>query len=86
MRRHTPTGQRGTKGCGGLTRGEGVSGTRKFVSRNWPDKIVPMVSVVFSHDGHFGFGGGGGTPLLLRCAAVLILPGGGRGMAQGLGI
>ena len=37
----------------------------------WPDKIFPMVNFIFSHDGHFGRGGGG---ILLLLSAVLIHP------------
>ena len=43
--------------------GWGGSGTQKFVYRKWPDQIFPMVNFVFSHDGPFGWGGGGGQGL-----------------------
>ena len=33
--------------------------TRKFVYQKWPNRIFPTVNFVFSHDGHFGLGGGG---------------------------
>ena len=36
---------------------EGGSGTKKSVCQKWPDKISPIVTFVFSHDGHFGLGG-----------------------------
>ena len=58
---------------------QGGSGTQNYVDQKWPDQIFPMVNFVFSHDGHFGLEGGGGSrggypPLLLRCTAILILP------------
>ena len=55
----------------------GGLGPKKFVYQKWPDKILPMVNFVFSHDRHFGLGGA----LLLRCRATLILPCGGGGSA-----
>ena len=65
-----------------IERGEQGGGpgseTQKFVYTKWPDKIFPMVNFVFSHDDHFGLGGGGGQggrvtpPLLLRCTAIRI--------------
>ena len=45
-------------GC--IRRGGGGSGTPKFVYQKWPNQIFPIVNFVFSHDGHFGLGGGGG--------------------------
>ena len=38
----------------------GGFGTQKFVSKKWPDQILPIVNFLFSHDGHFGLRGGGG--------------------------
>ena len=69
-----------------LSRGPGDAGPaesrQKFVYQNWANKIFLIANFVFPHDGHFGLGGGGSrggggtrTPLLLRCAAIL-LPGG----------
>ena len=55
----------------------GWSGTQKFVYQKRPDRIFPMANAVFSHGGHFGLGGEGvqSPPhVLLRCAAILILP------------
>ena len=46
-------------GGGGVLRGEGGQGTQKIVYQKWPDQIFPVVNFVFSHDGHFGLGGGG---------------------------
>ena len=34
--------------------------TQKFVYQKWPDQIFPVVNCVFSRDGPFGLGGGGG--------------------------
>ena len=39
--------------------GGGASETQKFVYQKWPDQIFSMVSFVFTHYGHFRFGGGG---------------------------
>ena len=68
-------------GAGGRPREvlEGGDGTQKFVYHKRPNKKFPIVNFVFSHDGHFGLEGGGGstggTPrLLLRCTAILMLP------------
>ena len=78
-------------GAGKYEKGGG-SGTQNFVDQKWPDNIFQIVNFVLSHDGHFvvwggGAGGGGvhwgGTPLLLRCRAILILPlVGGWGLAR----
>ena len=38
-----------------------MSGNQKFVYQKWPDKTFPMANFVFSHDGHFGLEGGGGS-------------------------
>ena len=38
--------------------GRGGSGTQKFMHQTWAHEIFPFVNVVFSHDGHFGGGGG----------------------------
>ena len=66
----------------------GGSGTQQFAYQERPDKIFAPVKFVSSHDGHFGpeggcgggsRGGGGLTPLLLWCTAILILPIGGEG-------
>ena len=43
--------------------GGGGSGTQKFVYQKWPDQNFPIVNFRFSHDGHFGLGGGGGGPM-----------------------
>ena len=42
--------------------GEGGRGfrTQNLVYQKWPDQIFPIVNFVFSHDGHFGLGRGGG--------------------------
>ena len=37
----------------------GGSGTPKIEHQKWPNQSFPMVNFVFSHDGHFGRGGGG---------------------------
>ena len=52
---------RRTQGCSTRKEGGGGAGggTQKFVYQKWPDQIVPMVNFLFSHNGHFGFGGGG---------------------------
>ena len=39
-------------------------GAQKCVYQKWPDQIFPTVNFVFSHDGHFGLGGGGGGTIL----------------------
>ena len=39
--------------------GEGVLDPKLGVPK-WPDQIFPIVNFVFSHDGHFGLGRGGG--------------------------
>ena len=59
---------------GGSIRGGGGrgSGTQKFVYQKWPDKIFPIV--LFSHDGHFGLGGGGGEAWLRQCDALFSFP------------
>ena len=54
---YTKPGRPGKYKKGG--RGEG---TQKFVHQKWPDKISHIVNFVFSASGHFGLGGGGGTP------------------------
>ena len=36
------------------------SGTQKVLCQKWPNKIFPAVNFVFSCDGHFGLGWGGG--------------------------
>ena len=61
--------------------GGGGLGPQNFVDRKWPDQSFPLVNFVFSHDGHFGLGGGV-QPLLRWCRAFLTLPlgGGGRGL------
>ena len=41
-------------GEGSIGRGVGGLGPKSL----WPDTIFPIVSFVFSHDGHFGLGGG----------------------------
>ena len=38
----------------------GGGGGQTFVYQKWPDRIFPIVNFAFSHDGHFGLGGGGG--------------------------
>ena len=71
------------QGC--VRRGGRGSATQRFVYQKWPDQIFPIVNFVFSDDGHFGRGRGGGgpggvtqgglpPPLLLRCTAILTLP------------
>ena len=42
--------------------GEGGRGfwTQNLVYQKWPDQIFPIVHFVFSRDGHFGLGRGGG--------------------------
>ena len=57
-------------------RGGRGSGTQKFVSQKWPDKIFPMVNCLCSHEGHFGLGGGGvrGAASILWFSAVPIHP------------
>ena len=42
--------------------GGGASGTQKFVYQKWPDKIFPIGSFGFPHDGQFGLGAGGLPP------------------------
>ena len=75
---HTAVGGRG--GSGQTLPGTGIAGTvlhvggggdpgPQFVYLKWPDQIFPVVNFIFSHDGHFGRGrgggqGGGGAPLL----------------------
>ena len=48
-------------------------GTQKFVYQKW---LFRFVNFVLYHDGHFGLGRGGGrgSPLLLQCVAIPILP------------
>ena len=48
-------------GIHGSMRRGGGSGTQHFVYQKWPDKIIPTVNFVFSHDGHFGLDPGGAT-------------------------
>ena len=36
----------------------GGSGIQKVVYQKWPNHILPVVNFVFSHNGHFGWGGG----------------------------
>ena len=45
-----------------MSRGEGGRGfwTQNLMYQKWPDQIFPFVNFVFSRDGHFGLGGGGG--------------------------
>ena len=47
---------------GGGGGGEGGRGfwTQNLVYQKWPDTIFPFVNFVFSRDGHFGLGRGGG--------------------------
>ena len=42
--------------------GEGGRGfwTQNLVYQKWPDQIFPLVNFLFSRDGHFGLGRGGG--------------------------
>ena len=40
-------------------RGEGGSGTQKFVYHKWPDQILVIGTFCFCHDGHFGLEGAG---------------------------
>ena len=47
-----------TKGGGGGGRG---FWTQNLVYQKWPDQIFPIVNFVFSRDGHFGLGRGGGA-------------------------
>ena len=49
----------------------GGSGTKKYVYHKWPDQISPIANFVFSHDGPFGMGRGGGGP---PCSSLLIKP------------
>ena len=49
----------------------GDLGPKSLCTKKWPDQIFPTVNFVFSHEVHFG--PGGGTPLLLQCMAILIL-------------
>ena len=49
--------------CAVRKSGGGVSVTQKFAYQKWPDKIFPTVNSIFSHDGHFGLGGGGAQGL-----------------------
>ena len=48
-----------------LSRGGGEEGrgfwTQNLVYQKWPDQNFPIVNFVFSHDGHFGLGGGEGV-------------------------
>ena len=46
----------------------------KFCDQKGPNKIFPMLNFGFSHNGHCGLGGRGGTLLLRLCTAILILP------------
>ena len=41
-----------------LEEGGGGVWDQKFLCQKWPESIFPFVN--FSHDGHFGLGGGGG--------------------------
>ena len=52
-------------GTAGLLLSRGGKGGRGFWTQNlvyqkWPDQIFPIVNFVFSRDGHFGLGRGGG--------------------------
>ena len=58
-----------------VERGRG-SGTQKFVYQKWPDRIVPIVNLVFPPRSSLWSGGGvprgrGGDGVLLRLSAVL---------------
>ena len=44
--------------------GAGGPGTQKFVCQKSGDQIFPIVSFVFSRDGHFGLSWGGGPPMV----------------------
>ena len=76
----------GVGGQGNIRKGGGGRDPRISVPRM--NQISPMVNFGLSHDGSFGLGrgiqegGGGYTPLLLQCKAILIPPwgwGGGFG-------
>ena len=63
LRQNLPSEAQG--GWAGLLLSRGGEGGRGFWTQNlvyqkWPDQIFPVVSFVFSHDGHFGLGRGGG--------------------------
>ena len=60
-----PLGHWGTGWGPGLLLSRGGEGGRGFWTQNlvyqkWPDQIFPVANFVFSHDGHFGLGRGGG--------------------------
>ena len=68
-------GDRG-KDAPSIGRGEWGSGTQNFVSQKWPDTIFLIVDFPLWSLWSRGAGGPGGrgTPLLLWCTAILILP------------